>query len=175
MRFMTGRLKSMDEENEIESDWKFAAMVIDRLGLYQFSIFFNVFCTANNQMHQWSLTGSVSRSIHQLCNSEVHLLCFCFPQLYSSFTIFQIISFFTSLCSSWPFKVHNLFNHLSFHNSSFFLAIITILGCTNANSKSSDHLHNSRFCLIIFTTFTIELSSSQFSHNSRFFQRNSQF
>ena len=30
MRFMTGRLKSMDEENEIESDWKFAAMVIDR-------------------------------------------------------------------------------------------------------------------------------------------------
>ena len=27
---MTGRLKSMDEENEIESDWKFAAMVIDR-------------------------------------------------------------------------------------------------------------------------------------------------
>ena len=30
---MTGRLKSMDEENEIESDWKFAAMVIDRFGL----------------------------------------------------------------------------------------------------------------------------------------------
>ena len=30
MRFMTGRLKEKDEENEIESDWKFAAMVIDR-------------------------------------------------------------------------------------------------------------------------------------------------
>ena len=28
---MTGRLKAMDKENEIESDWKFAAMVIDRL------------------------------------------------------------------------------------------------------------------------------------------------
>ena len=27
---MTGRLKAMDKENEIESDWKFAAMVIDR-------------------------------------------------------------------------------------------------------------------------------------------------
>ena len=27
---MTGRLKTMDKENEIESDWKFAAMVIDR-------------------------------------------------------------------------------------------------------------------------------------------------
>ena len=30
MRFMTGRLKEKDEENETESDWKFAAMVIDR-------------------------------------------------------------------------------------------------------------------------------------------------
>ena len=50
---MTGRLKSMDEENEIESDWKFAAMVIDRLGLHQFSIFFNILCTVYNQMHQW--------------------------------------------------------------------------------------------------------------------------
>ena len=28
---MTSRLKTMDKENEIESDWKFAAMVIDRL------------------------------------------------------------------------------------------------------------------------------------------------
>ena len=27
---MTSRLKTMDKENEIESDWKFAAMVIDR-------------------------------------------------------------------------------------------------------------------------------------------------
>ena len=35
MRFMTGRLKSMDEGNEVESDWKFAAMVIDRFGLYK--------------------------------------------------------------------------------------------------------------------------------------------
>ena len=30
MRFLTGRLKEKDEENETESDWKFAAMVIDR-------------------------------------------------------------------------------------------------------------------------------------------------
>ena len=30
LRFMTSRLKTMDKENEIESDWKFAAMVIDR-------------------------------------------------------------------------------------------------------------------------------------------------
>ena len=29
---MTGRLKEKDEENETESDWKFAAMVIDRWG-----------------------------------------------------------------------------------------------------------------------------------------------
>ena len=28
MRFMTNRLKAMDEENKIEYDWKFAAMVI---------------------------------------------------------------------------------------------------------------------------------------------------
>ena len=27
---MTGRLRAKDEENENESDWKFAAMVIDR-------------------------------------------------------------------------------------------------------------------------------------------------
>ena len=30
MRFMTGKLKEKDDENETESDWKFAAMVIDR-------------------------------------------------------------------------------------------------------------------------------------------------
>ena len=30
IKFITNRLKSLDDENEIESDWKFAAMVIDR-------------------------------------------------------------------------------------------------------------------------------------------------
>jgi hypothetical protein len=39
MRFMTNRLKAMDEENEIESDWKFAAMVIDRFCLIIFTTF----------------------------------------------------------------------------------------------------------------------------------------
>jgi len=39
MRFMTGRLKEKDEENEIESDWKFAAMVIDRFCLIIFTSF----------------------------------------------------------------------------------------------------------------------------------------
>ena len=32
---MTSRLKSKDDENENESDWKFAAMVIDRLDTCQ--------------------------------------------------------------------------------------------------------------------------------------------
>ena len=36
---MTNRLKAMDEENEIESDWKFAAMVIDRFCLIIFTTF----------------------------------------------------------------------------------------------------------------------------------------
>ena len=36
---MTNRLKAMDEENEIESDWKFAAMVIDRCCLIIFTTF----------------------------------------------------------------------------------------------------------------------------------------
>ena len=36
---MTNRLKAMDEENEIESDWKFAAMVIDRFCLITFTTF----------------------------------------------------------------------------------------------------------------------------------------
>ena len=30
VKFMTDRLKVKDEQNEIVSDWKFAAMVIDR-------------------------------------------------------------------------------------------------------------------------------------------------
>ena len=44
---MTGRLKTMDKENEIESDWKFAAMVIDRWSKIRFSFFpiwSNIFC-----------------------------------------------------------------------------------------------------------------------------------
>ena len=30
IKYITNRLKAMDDENDIESDWKFAAMVIDR-------------------------------------------------------------------------------------------------------------------------------------------------
>ena len=30
VKFMTDRLKMKDEQNEVVSDWKFAAMVIDR-------------------------------------------------------------------------------------------------------------------------------------------------
>ena len=30
VRFMTNRLKVKDDEDEVVSDWKFAAMVIDR-------------------------------------------------------------------------------------------------------------------------------------------------
>jgi len=39
MRFMTGKLKEKDDENETESDWKFAAMVIDRFCLIIFTTF----------------------------------------------------------------------------------------------------------------------------------------
>jgi len=39
IKFITNRLKSLDDENEIESDWKFAAMVIDRFCLIIFTTF----------------------------------------------------------------------------------------------------------------------------------------
>ena len=37
IKYITNRLKAMDDENDIESDWKFAAMVIDRYNFFQFS------------------------------------------------------------------------------------------------------------------------------------------
>jgi nicotinic acetylcholine receptor len=36
---MTNRLKLKDEEDEVVSDWKFAAMVIDRFCLITFTTF----------------------------------------------------------------------------------------------------------------------------------------
>ena len=39
IRYMTSRLKLKDEEEEIVSDWKFAAMVIDRFCLITFTTF----------------------------------------------------------------------------------------------------------------------------------------
>jgi len=39
IKYITNRLKAMDDENDIESDWKFAAMVIDRFCLIIFTTF----------------------------------------------------------------------------------------------------------------------------------------
>ncbi|QQP53403.1 Acetylcholine receptor subunit alphatype acr16like, partial [Caligus rogercresseyi] len=39
LKFITNRMKIMDEEEEIMSDWKFAAMVIDRFCLITFTAF----------------------------------------------------------------------------------------------------------------------------------------
>ena len=42
IKYITNRLKAMDDENDIESDWKFAAMVIDR---YDFLNLLVKFCS----------------------------------------------------------------------------------------------------------------------------------
>nr|XP_018900425.1 PREDICTED: neuronal acetylcholine receptor subunit alpha-7 [Bemisia tabaci] len=39
LRFITGRLRKKDEEAEVISDWKFAAMVVDRFCLFVFTFF----------------------------------------------------------------------------------------------------------------------------------------
>ena len=39
LQFITGRMKKSDEEAEVISDWKFAAMVIDRFCLIIFTLF----------------------------------------------------------------------------------------------------------------------------------------
>ncbi|XP_043260896.1 neuronal acetylcholine receptor subunit alpha-7 isoform X1 [Colletes gigas] len=39
LRFVTNRMKKADENDGVISDWKFAAMVVDRLCLYTFTIF----------------------------------------------------------------------------------------------------------------------------------------
>ncbi|KYM81935.1 Acetylcholine receptor subunit alpha-type acr-16 [Atta colombica] len=39
LQFITSRMKKSDEDDEIISDWKFAAMVVDRLCLFVFTLF----------------------------------------------------------------------------------------------------------------------------------------
>ncbi|KAJ8667416.1 hypothetical protein QAD02_009079 [Eretmocerus hayati] len=39
LQFITGQMKKSDMESEVISDWKFAAMVVDRLCLWTFTIF----------------------------------------------------------------------------------------------------------------------------------------
>ncbi|KAI5750721.1 hypothetical protein M8J77_000745 [Diaphorina citri] len=39
LQFITARMKKSDEEAETISDWKFAAMVVDRLCLIVFTLF----------------------------------------------------------------------------------------------------------------------------------------
>ncbi|KAL0121535.1 hypothetical protein PUN28_006800 [Cardiocondyla obscurior] len=39
LQFITNRMKKADEDGEIVSDWKFAAMVVDRLCLFIFTLF----------------------------------------------------------------------------------------------------------------------------------------
>ena len=39
MRFLTKRLRDKDEEDVVIGDWKFAAMVLDRMCLITFSLF----------------------------------------------------------------------------------------------------------------------------------------
>ena len=78
MRFMTGRLKSMDEENEIESDWKFAAMVIDR------------FVTTNNIGYEKHLLVNINDMVKlprpALINFAIHK-----TNIFSQFSIIIIL------------------------------------------------------------------------------------
>jgi nicotinic acetylcholine receptor len=39
LKFITKRMEEEDEEQDAETDWKFAAMVVDRLCLYLFTVF----------------------------------------------------------------------------------------------------------------------------------------
>ena len=39
LRFITDRMKEADENDAVINDWKFAAMVVDRLCLYIFTLF----------------------------------------------------------------------------------------------------------------------------------------
>ena len=55
VKFMTDRLKVKDEQNEIVSDWKFAAMVIDR-SLSKANIFTNI----HFHFHLHSLTFTLT-------------------------------------------------------------------------------------------------------------------
>lgn len=40
IQFITARMKKADEEAELISDWKFAAMVVDRYNVCRYSSFF---------------------------------------------------------------------------------------------------------------------------------------
>ena len=44
VRYLTGRMRQNAETQKVCSEWKFAAMVVDRLCLWLFSVF-SVFCT----------------------------------------------------------------------------------------------------------------------------------
>lgn len=35
LQFITSRMKKADEDDEVISDWKFAAMVVDRLDVFE--------------------------------------------------------------------------------------------------------------------------------------------
>lgn len=39
LRFITDRMRKKDDEDDVENDWEFAAMVVDRLCLVMFSSF----------------------------------------------------------------------------------------------------------------------------------------
>ena len=76
VKFMTDRLKVKDEQNEIVSDWKFAAMVIDR-SLSKASIFTNIhfhfhlhsltFTLTYIHFHLHSLSLSLSLTFTHIC------------------------------------------------------------------------------------------------------------
>ena len=71
---MTGRLKSMDEENEIESDWKFAAMVIDRF-VNTNNIGYEQYLLVNiNDMVKLPRPALINFAIHRSQSAFKHLL-----------------------------------------------------------------------------------------------------
>ena len=39
LRFITSKLKKKDDENDLIAEWKFAAMVVDRICLFVFTMF----------------------------------------------------------------------------------------------------------------------------------------
>ena len=39
LRFITSRLKKKEDDNDLIADWKFAAMVVDRICLFVFTLF----------------------------------------------------------------------------------------------------------------------------------------
>lgn len=68
IKYITNRLKAMDDENDIESDWKFAAMVIDRWGhnIDIYSLFLDKWSCI-----EWSGCGSILMSAPPLQPSKL--------------------------------------------------------------------------------------------------------